>query len=166
MKINDIALTDYSVLNVGDSVFQANYSRGRFDSGYEVEVVKKTKTRITVTAPGVGRTRTFFMEPKKNTPLGTTDNAAIEYGGRHVSRDSIYFVPFGESLDEFTAYRQNITHAKTLRKQLADQANNLASGYGPNPGSASEDAIANLNQTVAELSKIEAKVAEYENRKP
>lgn len=165
MKINDIALSDYSALNVGDSVFQVTYGRGRFDGGHEVEVVKKTKTRITVVAPS-GRTRTFLVEPKKDTPFGTTDNAAIEYGAKFESRDSVYFVPFGEALDEFTAYRQNITLAKALRKELADEVDALASGYGPTPGAASEGAIADLNQIVAELTEVEAKIAEYENREP
>lgn len=166
MKINDIALTDYSVLNVGDSVFQVTCGRSRFDGGHEVEVVKKTKTRITVAAPGSDLTWTFLMEPKKDTPFGTTDNSAIEYGAKFESRDSIYLVPFGESLVEFIEYRQNITHAKSLRKQLADQVSDLASGYGPMPGAASEGVIANLNQTVAELTEIEAKIAEYDNREP
>ena len=163
MKINDIALSDYSTLNVGDSVFQVTYDRGRFDGGCEVEVVKKTKTRITVSTPS-GRTRIFLMEPKKDTPFGTTDNAAVEYGAKFESRSSIYLVPFGEALDEFTAYRQNITLAKALRKELADEVDALASGYGPTPGAASEGAIADLNQIVAELTAIEAKIAEYQNR--
>lgn len=166
MKINDIALDNYAHLGIGDSVFQVTYGRGRFDGGHEVEVVKKTKTRITVAAPGSDRTRTFLMEPKKDTPFGTTDNAAVEYGAKFESRDSIYFVPFGESLVEFIEYRQNITHAKSLRKKLADEVDDLASGYGPQPGRDSEGAIAGLNQIVAELGKIEAKVAEYENREP
>lgn len=166
MKINDIALTDYSVLNVGDTVFQATYNRGRFDGGYEVEVVKKTKTRITVTAPG-DRVRTFLMEPKKDTPFGTTDNAAIEYGAKYESRDTVYLVPFGDALDEYIEYLHNIVQAKALRKkQLADKVDDLASGYGPTPGAASENAIAELNQTVAELTEIEAKIAEYDNREP
>lgn len=165
MKINDIALSDYSVLNVGDAAFQVTYSRGRFDGGYEVEVVKKTKTRITVTAPG-NRVRTFLMEPKKDTPFGTTDNAAIEYGAKYESRDTIYLVPFGKTLDKYIEYLHNIVQAKALRKQLADEVDDLASGYGPTPGAGSENAIAELNQTVAELTTIEAKIAEYDNREP
>lgn len=165
MKINDIALSDYSALNVGDSVFQITYSRGRFDGGCEVEVVKKTKTRITVSTPS-GRTRTFLMEPKKDTPFGTTDNAAVEYGAKYKSYDSIYLVPFGKDLDEFTDYLQNTAHAKALRKELADAVNDLTSGYGPTPGRDSEGAIERLNQTVAELANIEAKIAEYQNREP
>lgn len=165
MKINNIALSDYSTLNVGDSVFQVTYDRGRFDGGCEVEVVKKSKTRITVTTPS-GRTRTFLMEPKKDTPFGTTDNAAVEYGAKYESRGSIYLVPFGDDLDEFTEHMQNITHAKALRKELADEVDDLDSGYGPTPGRDSEGAIERLNQTVAELTAIEAKIAEYQNREP
>lgn len=165
MKINDIALSDYSVLNVGDAVFQITYSRGRFDGGCEVEVVKKTKTRITVSTPS-GRTRTFLVEPKKDTPFGTTDNAAIEYGAKFESRDSIYLVPFGKDLDEFTEHLQNTMHAKALRKELADEVDDLASGYGPTPGRDSEGALARLNKIVAELNEVEAKIAEYQNREP
>lgn len=166
MKINDIALSDYSVLNVGDTVFQVTYSRGRFGGGYEVEVVKKTTTRITVTAPGKDRTRTFLIEPKKDTPFGTNDNAAIEYGAKYESRDSVYLVPFGDSLDKHIEYLNNIVQAKALRKQLADEVDDLASGYGPTPGADSENAIAELNQTVAELTEVEATIAEYDNREP
>lgn len=106
------------------------------------------------------------MEPKKDTPFGTTDNAAVEYGAKYESRGSIYLVPFGDDLDEFTEHMQNITHAKALRKELADEVDDLDSGYGPTPGRDSEGAIERLNQTVAELTAIEAKIAEYQNREP
>ena len=106
------------------------------------------------------------MEPKKDTPFGTTDNAAIEYGAKYESRGSIYLVPFGDALDKHIEYLHNIVQAKALRKQLADEVDDLASGYGPTPGAASENAIAGLNQTVAELTAIEAKIAEYQNREP
>lgn len=157
MHIKDIALTDYSHLEAGDSVYVVSLYRGTYTNGYTAQVVKRTKTRVTITVPGSGHEHTYLVEPGHC-------NEAVEYGAKFESRENVYFLEEGPDLDEFRRYRANVNQAKELRKELARIVDPLTSGYGPEPGVNSARDMDMLNRVIAALTRVEADVVAYQEK--
>lgn len=157
MHIKDIALTDYSHLEAGDSVYVVSYYRGTYSNGYTAQVVKRTKTRVTITVPGGGHEHTYLVETGNY-------NEAVEYGAKFEGRGKVYFLEEGPDLDEFRRYRANVNQAKELRKELARIVDPITSGYGPEPGVNSARDVDMLYRVVAALTRVEADVAAYEKK--
>lgn len=157
MHIKDIALTDYSHLEVGDGVYVVSYYRGDYTNGYTAQVVKRTKTRVTIAVPGSRYEDTYLVETGNY-------NEAVEYGAKFKSRENVYFLEEGPDLDEFRRYRANVNQAKELRKELARIADPFTSGYGPEPGVNSARDVDMLNRVVAALTRVEADVVAYQEK--
>ena len=157
MKINDIALSDYSDLEVGDNVFVARFARGKYSNGYTAQVVKRTKTRVTVAVPGSTLETTYLVKTDR-------DNEAVEYGAKFESRERVYLVEEGEALDEFRENLVRINAAKELRKELATHTNTLTDSYPPAPGVDSADVLEDIKLILEDLVTIEAEITAYQEK--
>lgn len=157
MKISDIALSDYSDLEVGDNVFVARFARGKYSNGYTAQVVKRTKTRVTIAVPGSTLETTYLVKTDR-------DNEAVEYGAKFESRERVYLVEEGEALDEFRENLVRINRAKELRRELASHVNTLANSYPPAPGEASADVLEDIGLIFDDLTTIEAEIIAYQQK--
>ena len=147
MHASDIAVTDYSNFNVGDSIFCVVYLYNRWVDGYEVIVKEVTDKTITVTGAWDDATTTTTTTTTTYEVHAAPDGSAVRAPEMYTSENQIFFIEF-DDLHDFTEYHAAAAKARRLRKELA--------------GAASSADAAELQQIVTEIADAETTATTYE----
>lgn len=143
MHANDVAVTDYSNFNVGDSIFCVVYRYNRWVDGYEVIVQEVTDETITVAGAWDDVTATYEVH-------AAPDGSAVRSPEMYSSENQIFFIEF-DDLHDFTEYHAAAAKARRLRKELA--------------GAASSADAAELQQIVTAIADAETAATAYEKKR-
>ena len=141
MQLRDIAITDYSQLEVGDSVFCITHCDGKWVDGSAVIVREVSDEYATVIGAWDDVVSTYDTAPAADGSVGVFPNVSG-------SERRVFLVRFGDDLDDYLDYYTRMLMARRLRKKLAEEA---ATGD-----------VSTLREIVADLADATAVVTAYE----